>query len=398
MASQFGISDAEMNEMSCVLQSHVATDVLAQVKGMLEEMTSVTLNIAVTGESGAGKSAFINAFRGVADDAPEAAETGVTATTQVASAYPHPTARNVMLWDLPGIGAASFRPETYLKDVGLLKYDFFIIVTADRFQEYHYELAKHITQAQKKFYFIRNKVDRDLEANARRRSQKALSDDDVLDHIRADCEKNFGQMEKPQIFLLSCFYPQRYDFPTLQMTLLQELEGHKQHALLLSLPNISASLIQRKKKALAGDVWKTAMMACLSSAGMGSNLRSLIPKVMDTLKSYQQAFCLDADSLHRLASITGISSEELCREVTSTFGKQLSVNALESYLSHAIPIQQSLATQLERRVPVLGTIIGGGISFMACYFLLTLALKNLSEDGERVMKKLLLVAVSKQRC
>ena len=82
---------------------------------------------------------------------------------------------------------------------------------------------------------------------------------------------------------------------------------------------------------------------------------------------------------------------------TSTFGKQLSANALESALSHAVPVQQVLATQLEKRVPVLGSLIAGGVSFVACYFLLTSALKNLSEDGERVMQKVLLVAVSKKK-
>lgn len=300
-----------MNEMSVVLKSSEASDVLAQVEGMLEQMSSVVLNIAVTGESGAGKSAFINAFRGVADDAPEAAETGITTVTQVALAYPHPTARNVFLWDLPGIGTPSFQPETYLEDVGLLKYDFFIIVTADRFQECHYALAKCIMKAQKKFYFIRNKVDRDLEANARRRSQKGLSGDDVLDLLRTDCEKNLrmGQVERPQVFLLSCFHPQNYDFPALQMTLLEELEEHKQQALLLSLPNLSSSLIQTKRQTLTKDIWKQAMVACLRSVGVGSMLPSLIPELMDTLTSYQKAFCVDVDSLRQLAGLTGIPFE-----------------------------------------------------------------------------------------
>ncbi|XP_072534338.1 interferon-inducible GTPase 5-like [Salminus brasiliensis] len=399
MASQFAISEAEMNEMSLVLQSNVVTDVLTQVEGMLAQMTSVTLNIAVIGESGAGKSTFINAFRGVDDDAPEAAETGVTATTQMAKAYPHPSAHNVLLWDLPGIGTLSFQPSTYLEDVGLLKYDFFIIVTADRFQECHYALARCIMQAQKKFYFIRNKVDRDLEANARRRRQKGLSDDDVLRHLRADCEKNLrmGQVETPQVFLLSCFYPQNYDFPALQMTLLEELDGHKQHALLLSLPNLSTSLIQSKRQALAGAVWQRAMVVCLSSVGASNTLHATVSKLMDTVKSYQQAFCLDEESLHRLASITGIPFKELQREVTSTFGKQLSAQSVEGILSHAVSAQRFLVTQLERRVPVLGTVVAGGISFMASYFLLTSALKNLSEDGERVMQKALFVSICKQK-
>lgn len=311
MASQFGISEAEMNEMNSILNSCMVTDIVAQVEGMLAQRKSVTLNIAVTGESGAGKSSFINAFRGISDDEPEAAETGVTETTQKTLAYSHPTACNVLLWDLPGIGTPSFQPGTYLEDVGLLKYDFFIIVTSDRFQEYHSALAKYIMQAQKKFYFIRNKVDRDLQANTRRKRQRGLSDDDVLDLLRVDCEKNLrkGQVEQPQVFLLSCFHPQAYDFPSLQMTLLEELEGHKRHALLLSLPNLSASLIQNKRKALAQDVWKKAIMACLSSITRGSTPNPIVPKLMETLKYYQQTFCLDAKSLHRLANITGTPYE-----------------------------------------------------------------------------------------
>lgn len=311
MASEFGISEAEVNEMTSVLHSRVATDVVAQVEGMLTQMKSVTLNIAVTGESGAGKSSFINAFLGISDEEPEAAQTGVTETTQKALIYSHPTASNVLLWDLPGIGTPSFHPRTYLEDVGLLKYDFFIIVTSDRFQEYHSALAECIMQAQKKFYFIRNKVDRDLEANARRRGQRGLSDDDVLNLLRVDCEKNLRncQVEQPRVFLLSCFHPQCYDFPALQMTLLEELEGHKRHALLLSLPNLSASLIQSKREALAQDVWKKAIVASLSSVSRGATYNPIVPKLMETLKCYQQTFCLDAKSLHRLSNITGISCE-----------------------------------------------------------------------------------------
>ncbi|XP_058235693.1 interferon-gamma-inducible GTPase 10-like [Hemibagrus wyckioides] len=389
MASMFGISEAEVNEMTSVLHSRVATDVVAQVEGMLTQMNSVTLNIAVTGESGAGKSSFINAFLGISDEEPEAAQTGVIETTQKALVYSHPTASNVLLWDLPGIGTPSFHPRTYLEDVGLLKYDFFIIVTSDRFQEYHSALAKCIMQAQKKFYFIRNKVDRDLEANARRRSQRGLSDDAVLNLLRLDCEKNLrnGQVEQPRVFLLSCFHPQCYDFPALQMTLLEELEGHKRHALLLSLPNLSASLIQGKREALAQDVWKKAIVASLSSVTRGATYNPIVPKLMETLKYYQQTFCLDAKSLHRLSNITGISQEKLQSEVRSTFGKGLSAQEVEDLLKHVATGHQLMANYLENKVPILGSVIAGGISFVASYVLLKSAVKELSEDGERVIQK-----------
>ncbi|XP_046730687.1 interferon-inducible GTPase 5-like [Silurus meridionalis] len=389
MASQGTISEVEINEMNSLMHSRGVTDVVAQVEGMILEMKSVTLNIAVTGESGAGKSSFINAFRGVSDDDPEAAETGVTETTQNALPYSHPTASNVLLWDLPGIGTPSFQPGTYLEDVDLLKYDFFIIVTSDRFQECHSSLAKYIMKAQKKFYLIRNKVDRDLKANARRRSQRGLSDDDVLNLLRVDCEKNLrnGQIEQPQVFLLSCFRPQCYDFPALQMTLLEQLEGHKRHALLLSLPNLSASIIQSKQEALAQDVWKKAIVVCLSTVTGGASTNSIVPKLMETLKYYQQAFCLDANSLHRLANITGISFEKLQSEITSTVGRELSANAVQDLLHQVASGHQFLAKELESRVPILGYVIAGGISFVASYFLLKSALNDLSEDGQRVIQK-----------
>lgn len=48
---------------------------------------------------------------------------------------------------------------------------------------------------------------------------------------------------------------------------------------------------------------------------------------------------------------------------------------------------QLLANQLQSRFPILGCVITGGISFVASYFLLKSALKDLSEDGERVIEK-----------
>ncbi|XP_030641206.1 interferon-inducible GTPase 5-like [Chanos chanos] len=384
--ARFQIKDAEINEMSALLQSKAVADALACVQGMLEH-GNVTLNVAVTGESGSGKSSFINAFRGIADDDKEAAETGVTETTREASVYRLLTAHNVLLWDLPGIGTPSFRPESYLEDVGLLNYDFFIIVCAQRFQECHTELARAILKSGKKFYFVRNKVDRDLKANSRRNTRQP--DEDVLRRMRADCERSLenGGVEHPKVFLTSCFQPRHFDFPLLQKTLLDELEGHKRHALLLSLPVLNPSLIESKRNALAGEVWKKAIVACLGAVIKTNMTQGVIPSLMDTLKSYQQTFGLDTESLCRLASLTGKPLQDLQNEVLSTSGKELTAETVEGLLSQAASVQHLLANELEKRVPFLGTIATSGISFVASYYLLSSALKDLSEDAERVMRK-----------
>ncbi|KAJ8287658.1 hypothetical protein COCON_G00003170 [Conger conger] len=392
MARLQTISEGEIQQMSSVLQSPVVTEVVAQVQSMLGQRQSSTLDIAVTGESGSGKSTFINAFRGIADDDdPRAAKTGVTETTQEIIAYDHPTAPTVRLWDLPGIGTPTFQPQRYLEDVGLTKYDFFIIVASERFRECHVTLASCVAQAGKKFYFVRNKVDNDLEASARRRGRMGLSEEAVLREIRDDCKAGLQRIGagQPQVFLLSCFQPQSFDFALLHETLERELEGHKRHVFLLALPNLTAAVLERKQQALAGSVWQTAMAACLSAATPGGAVHSSVPMLMSTLQSFQRSFGLDTNSLLRLANMTGKSYQELYGEVRSTSGRELSMQTVEGMLSQVALGQQVLSGLLESRIPVLGNIISGGVSFMASYSLLKSAIKDLREDAERVMHRAL---------
>lgn len=60
---------------------------------------------------------------------------------------------------------------------------------------------------------------------------------------------------------------------------------------------------------------------------------------------------------------------------------------MEDLLNHVATGHQLVANYLENKVPILGSVIAGGISFVASYFLLKSALKDLSEDGERVIQK-----------
>uniref|UniRef100_A0A3B3R935 Immunity related GTPase cinema n=1 Tax=Paramormyrops kingsleyae TaxID=1676925 RepID=A0A3B3R935_9TELE len=207
-------------------------------------LKSTTLDIVVTGESGSGKSSFINAFCGVGDEDPEAAKTGVTETTREVIPYVHPNMPTVRLWDLPGIGTLAFQPKTDLEVVGLYQYDFFIIVASEQFLEYHVTLAQCTGQAGKKFYFVRNKVDNDLEASVRRGGGEISA---ILNQIRDDSSAALRRsgVQQPRVFLISCFQPHLFDFPLLHTTLESELEGHKRHILLLALPNLTSTVCRK---------------------------------------------------------------------------------------------------------------------------------------------------------
>ncbi|XP_031234616.1 interferon-inducible GTPase 1-like, partial [Mastomys coucha] len=132
------------------------------IKDALKEMDKTLLNVAVTGDTGSGKSTFINALRGIGDEERGAAKTGVVETTMEISKYTHPNIPNVVFWDLPGIGSSNFPPKTYLEKVKFHEYDFFIIVSATRFRQNDIDLAIEISMMKKEFYFVRTKVDSDL--------------------------------------------------------------------------------------------------------------------------------------------------------------------------------------------------------------------------------------------
>uniref|UniRef100_A0A3P9DST5 IRG-type G domain-containing protein n=1 Tax=Maylandia zebra TaxID=106582 RepID=A0A3P9DST5_9CICH len=202
-----------------------------RIKEYLEKQTNVSLNIAITGESGAGKSTFINAFRGIKNRDEGAAPTGVTETTSEVTPYPHPDNPNVTLWDLPGIGTKDFPARKYLKLVGFDKYDFFLIISDTRFRENDVKLAQKIQKMKKNFYFVRSKIDNDI------RAEESVSDsskEKTLTKIRDDCVQRLKDLgiESPRVFLMSSFQLHKYDFSLLQETLETELPKDKRDTLL----------------------------------------------------------------------------------------------------------------------------------------------------------------------
>ncbi|KAJ3583505.1 hypothetical protein NHX12_017167, partial [Muraenolepis orangiensis] len=212
----------------------------------LKDLDSIPLNIAVTGESGAGKSSFVNAFRGIDHEDERAAPTDVVETTMKPDPYPHPQYPNVTLWDLPGIGTLNFTADQYLKHVKLKKFDFFIIISAGRFRENHAKLAQEINKMGKRFYFIRTKIDSDLRNEKRKRK---YNQENTLQEIREDCIQGLEKqgVTSPQVFLVFNFDLHLYDFPTLQETMERHLPSHKRDALILALLNI-CTCIQKKKE------------------------------------------------------------------------------------------------------------------------------------------------------
>ncbi|XP_063168297.1 interferon-inducible GTPase 5-like [Candoia aspera] len=383
------ISEQEIAEIQEAYELGGLSEVVTRIQCSLEAIWNSQLDIAVTGESGAGKSTFVNALRGMSDEEEGAAKTGVTETTMQPTPYPYPGHANVTLWDLPGMGTPNFQADGYLEAVKFSHYDFFIILATERFKENHVRLAKAIVRQGKQFYFVRTKVDNDLEAV--RRKKNPPTEAEVLELIRNDCQNKFSEagLGSAKVFLLSSFEINKFDFQAFEETMEQELPAHKRQAFLLSLPNISTVIIEKKKKILQQEVWKVALISSLVAAVPlpGLAFTCDVSILLRKLTTYRQDFGLDAASLSRLADRSGKPMEVLRAEVHSSLGRSINMDVVIKLLGKATGTGLMVANLFVHQIPIYGALASGGISFHTTYSMLNQCLEELAADSRHVFMK-----------
>lgn len=356
----------------------------AKAKEKLGLFENVSLNIAVTGESGVGKSTFVNALRGLGDGDEGSAETGVTETTMKAIKYNHPTVPNVNIWDLPGIGTPNFKAKKYLKEVQVDNYDFFIIISTTRFKENDIISAKEIKRMKKTFYFVRSKIDQDIQAEARR---KNFNEERVLSRIRLSCKENLMAVGDSRVFLISTFELGRYDFQKLADTLEENLPDHKQSALIQSLPVCSITMIEKKKKDLYKSAGATAAAAATTTAVPlpGFSVGCEIGIMQVYLKMALVSFGLDEKSIHSLAVRVNKPEDELKSVMKSRFARGVGKTVVAGMLHTTAMVTAKTFEVLLTSIPILGNAGAMGISFVTTLKLLRLGIREMAEDSKAVI-------------
>nr|XP_023675991.1 interferon-inducible GTPase 5-like [Paramormyrops kingsleyae]XP_023675994.1 interferon-inducible GTPase 5-like [Paramormyrops kingsleyae] len=385
------ITDEEVKDIREALEKSTLATAAEKIQDYFNQLDHTTLNIAITGESGSGKSTFVNAFRGIPnDDEINGAPTGVVETTMDAKSYPHPKYPNVQLWDLPGIGTPNFKADTYLQDVKFERYDFFIIIASERFKSSNVQLALEIQEMKKSFYFVRSKIDNDIRAE---KQKKTFDRDKTLETIRDDCIKGLQKqgLTSPTVFLISSFELGGYDFPLLEETMEKELPMHKRHVFLLSLPNMSQKIIEKKKAALKADIWKMAVLSGTIAAIPipGLSVAVDVTILVKQISRYYLAFGLDEDSLRNLSSRTGVPFEDLKSDLKSPLNKEITADVVIKLLTKAAGGGLMLLEYLVSNIPVFGSMAAGGISFGTTRYMLNSCLNELAEDSHSVLMKAL---------
>lgn len=169
-----------------------------------------TLNLAVVGNSGVGKSLLINTFRKTKRGNEKWAPVGVNETTMRPTQYAFPGNNGIRLWDLPGAGTAGFPLETYIQTMGLRYFDSVLIVTAGRFTTTEIALRTELEEHRVPYFMVRTKIDLDVWNNS---EDNGLAEEATLKQIRDDLRSNHS-VESP--YLVSSRYPKLYDLPKLK--------------------------------------------------------------------------------------------------------------------------------------------------------------------------------------
>lgn len=349
----------------------------------MNELFNISLDIAVTGETGAGKSSFVNAYRGLNDDDEGAAETGVTETTTEPTGYKHPTLPNVTMWDLPGIGSPNIKAKKYLKDVQLNRYDFFIILCSGRFKECDILLAKEIKKQKKHFYFVRSKLDDDLRAAARRRG---FNKEKILSKIKRDCIENLKEFENPKVFLISSVELKDFDFEELIETLESDLPKHKQYALLQSVPVSSKAMLQKKVKMFEKAAWAAAICSGVIAAAPvpGLSLACDAAILASFFMKCYYSFGLDDNSLRKLSE--RVNKPHLKSLITSPLVLALA-NKSAVRLQLSALAGSEVAECLCSLVPGVGSAAAAMISFGITLKLLKKGIKDLESAALDVLRE-----------
>ncbi|XP_048355980.1 interferon-inducible GTPase 5-like [Sphaerodactylus townsendi] len=353
----------------------------------LQYFSDRPLNIAVVGEPGSGKSSFVNSMIGKRAGEPGAAETGIQTTTVKAKDYQHPTLPQVILWDLPGREDSAFASR--IEQVDLNRFDFFIIVGYQRFRTVHTDLVHEIRAMGKRFYFVRAKIDLDLEAS-QRRQPSGCDEKKVLQRIKDDCVMGLlnESVIDPQVFLVSNWDSQSFDFPLLWEKLRSDLLQLKKQAFVFSLPSLSTPVLERKtdavKKKIPLIVLYCALLALLPVPGF-SFVAAMFFFVRFRSQCYRE-FGLDDPPLTALARDIG-------KPVASLHAVMKSRSLMPLILWRLPDLVGAVLILVEycwwNRYPYAGSLVSGVISVFTSYYMLQGCLAAVAKDTQNVLSKAL---------
>jgi len=195
-------------------------------------------------------------------------------------------------------------------------------------------------------------------------------------------------IEDPVVFLISGWELGKYDLNQLQERMEKELPQHKRRVLMLALPNMTLEINEKKKKILEANIGKVALLsACVATVpvpGLSVAVDLLIVKT--EIETYYNTFGLDDPSLQKLCEKSGKTIEELKSRMQSPLRFGINPASIFSLLGAAsLTIAENAVEYVASLIPILGTVVAGGMSYMTVSVMLKKALNDIAEDARNVL-------------
>lgn len=367
-----------MSELRSIASGEVPR-IIEFIEKINNSWKDVTLDIGVTGQSGAGKSSFINSIRGVKKYDPGYAPVGVTETTTSIEKYTHPSNPKVNYWDMPGVGTPDFPKSTYLELIQFKKYDFFLILSEKRFRDDDGWLANQIEKSGRSFYFVRTHIDSDVD-NDKREDPKHHSKEKVLEKVQKSCQEHLSKavVTSAEVFLIDNREVYDYDFPNLTERLLNSkfADNIKRTAFILSLSILTKEVIEEKRKALKVRIWKVAMKSAISGNIPDSKMNCVQGSLMiDEFNEYRRQFGLTDERLQHA------TRSKIAMDLRTKYARYM-----ENILK-LITVEELIETALKHGFEIFGSIASGIWSFAVIYCVLTKLLNVVVDDAEMLRKE-----------
>jgi len=196
----------------------------------LGEEYKYTVNLAVAGPVGAGKSSLVNALRQRLPDEQDAAPVGVQAITTDPMPYSFAThvvnspadaperTTQIRIWDLPGLREGRAGVVSYIRELGLRYFDAVFIVYSDRATAAEVKLAEELEMFNVPHFAVRSQVDQDVDNEA---LDYEHSESEVLKKLKEEAAaRGFSS-----VFLVSSRHPDKYDFQQLISSICNQVKA-----------------------------------------------------------------------------------------------------------------------------------------------------------------------------
>ena len=307
--------------------------------------------------------------------------------------FDHPSNPNIKFWDLPGLTDPFYDGdlEKYCRHVPLDTYDTYLIFAKDRFTADDLKLAERIRSTGKKFFFVRAKIDQDVE-NAKCSMQLKFDKDATLNKIRNNISQNLrrrGLLEdEKEIFLISNRYPTEYQFGELTQAIVAILPQRQRESFILTIDNaqtLSEDTLKKKVEVLEKRIMYVATASAAAAAVPIPFVSIAVDVVMikREVDFYISQLGIPPEGSKRF-SLLSINTQTEVKTLSSALGSVVQIGGLLSIYATESVVEEGL-----RYLPFIGTIIASPLSYSATYYLLSKWLRKMNKIALKALEEIL---------